>query len=247
MKSISLLYFASLLCLSLSAHAALILINFGESAYTGDGANSWQSVALRDNPTDQGFASISNQALLDTAGSLSGIRLSVGSANPASGTTGFNSGAAQSDFENPVTGVSSIHDWFDPASAEQRESFTLGSGNVWTYTLSGFASTDQVRVDFVLGRSDSGDRDVDLDLVSGAPAVSYLSAANTADQVHYVSTATLSGSTSYAFTVTHNNGSFGSGLNALGVNVTAIPEPGTFGLAGLAFLLILGLRRSLFR
>jgi len=229
--------------ISLSGHAALILVNFGETAYTTDGSNTWQTVDLRTGST--AFQTITNQALVDTDNTSTSVLLSVTSDNGGEGTTDGTTGPDQTAFDSPDVGTKPT--WLDSASAEQRESFTFGSGTIWTYTFTGFDTTDTVNFDFGVGRSSKAsavdERRIDLSYNSRGDL---LDNADTNGAVGYASTGDLTGFTSYAFTIQLDelSTSFAGAVNTIGLTVTPIPEPASLTLAGMALVLTLTLRRT---
>jgi|GEM_PF-2324259 len=219
--------------ITLSSPAALILINFGETSYTSDGSNTWQTVDLRTGST--AFQTITNQALVDTDNSGTSVRLSVSSDNGGEGTTDGTPGPDQAAFDTPAVGTTPT--WMDSSSAEQREAFTFGSGTIWTYTLSGFNVSDIVNVEFSVGRtfkSTTGSRSIDLTYLSRGDL---LNNADTNGVVGVASTGNLTGETSYTFTLQLDETAdqFAGAVNAIGV--TVVPEPATLTLAGMAILL----------
>lgn len=101
-----------------SAHAAVLLVNFGDTVYTTDGANTWQTIDLvaantisNNGGTLGPSQTRANTGLVTTVNAISGITLQVSavvtqafSALPYNGLFD-NAGAGATQFAAPVSGI----------------------------------------------------------------------------------------------------------------------------------------------
>ncbi len=238
-----------------SANAAQILVNFGDTAYTSDGANTWQTVdpdaanTITDN-LNNGATGVGtsenwvNTGLVTTTNASSGINLDVtGVVTQNLGTgpwnnTNPNAGASQGAFDTPASGTNS--GWFDTSSAEQREGVSFYDFDI-TYTFSGFSASDIVTFDFAVGgSSNGGDRQLTLSHVGGA---TLLNGVQTSNLAYYDTVSGLTGATSYSLLAQSPGGTSGqASINALRIDV--VPEPSAAALLGLGGLALLRRRRK---
>jgi len=206
------------------AHAATVLINFGETAYTTDGVNTWQTFDINDGSND--LVEVSGAALVDTGNASTGLDLSVS----GSGSVNVFSRADDEvpNFDNITAS------WFDTSVAEQRETYSFGSaGNTITYTFSGFSTTDIVDFDFVVARAAGSATTRSVTVTSTLPET-VINNQNTHTGGLEFTASAYTGATSYAFTFEADPGD-GIPATANAIRIVVIPEPGTFALVGLAF------------
>jgi len=212
--------------------AATILVNFGETVYTSDGVNTWQTFDLNDGSNN--LVPISGAALVDTSNGATGIELAV------SGSSSVNvfdrADAEVPNFDNITS------PWFDPAVPAQRETYSFGNaGNTITYSLSGFQVSDVVDVDFVLARA-AGSATTRAVTVTSTLPETVLNNQNTHLGGIEFTAEDYTGATSYSFTFTAQPGD-GIPASANAIRVTVIPEPGTLALMGVTVVVLLVVRR----
>lgn len=224
---------------------AMVLINFHGSDL--DGAYNPSGTTFNNisygidsvNPADA-FATVTNVALLDDTGASAGIALSTETTSAG----GFiNAGASETVFNDakPATGF----EWYDASAASLRNVAVASGTGTFTYTFSGFNTTDQVTFQFVLGRDGTGTRRIDFG-VSGN-STSLLDGVNTASVAYFLETATLTGATSYTFVATRGDPADSASSFVGAASITVVPEPSTFAFIGgaLALGLVMVRRRRL--
>jgi len=171
------------------------LIAMSESAYTSDGENTWQSYDL--SSTSGGSigtpSHVTNALLSNVEGNASkGIRFSTS----GGGNVNAASIPSSSDFAgHPYPG------WFNPGAFAQRSCFAISSGSPdWVFTFSGFDAADEVRFEFVIARTGTGDRALTVTHQNNGDLLNDARVGVGDAEPRYVNTGTLTGSTSYSFT-----------------------------------------------
>jgi len=219
-----------------AADAAEILVNFGDTNYTTDGTNTWQTLDVNGSASGStaGTVNTTPLALVDTGGNATGITLTLSQ----SGNPDVFSRA------DDGTNTSETFTWFDSSVAAQNESYAFGGEtDSITYTLTGFLATDTVTIEGLSFRAGSGTRRVDvISSVNGTIVDDGVT--NDGDGVTFTD-AGLTGATSYSIELQKSfpADGFPSALNALRIDVTPIPEPGSLALLGLGTLLMIGRSR----
>jgi hypothetical protein len=223
--SLRLSFLAAATLIASSAHADQALVNFGASAYTSDGSNTWQTFDLEDGGGQ--FAAVVPTELSDTTGSASGITMEItggivqnGPSGPWNGV-GDNAGASQAQFDAPASGAKPS--WFDSTSAEQRETFKVYDWDI-TYIFSGFTASDTVQFDFAVGAGGMGAGDRALTVSYPAGPTTLMDDVQVDDTGRYT-TISLTGSTSYSFLTQTTGLTSAAPFNALAV--TTNPDPDT--------------------
>jgi hypothetical protein len=218
------------------AHAEVMLVNFGESAYTTDGSNIWQTIDV--NTTGSGSTAgplnTAPLALVDTDGVATGITLQL---------SGIEDGGlnifARSDA---ASATNETFDWFDSSVAAQRETYSFGPNQAGiTYTFTGFQTDEIVTIEGLAFREGSGTRRLDVvssvngTIVDDAPT-------NNGSGVTFTD-AGLTGASSYSVTAQKpfNGDGFPASFNALRVQV--VPEPASLALLAAGSLCLLPRRR----
>ena len=225
-RTIAMLLAAGLVLVAMGTAQGGVLVNFGDTPYTSDGSNTWQTFNL-ENGSGQ-FAPVAPTALADTTGAASGISLGVTGVivqnlptGPWNGVSN-NVGATQAQFDAPASGTKPS--WFDSSSAEQRETFGFFDYDV-TYTLSGFSASDTVQLDFALGAGGMGAGDRALTLSYPAGPTTLFNDVQVNDVGRYATISGLTGSTSYSFLAESTGYTSGALVNALGVTTGPPPPP----------------------
>jgi hypothetical protein len=210
-------FLAASFLIAASAHADQVLVNFGASAYTSDGSNTWQTFDLHDGSGQ--FAALTTTGLLDTSGAPSGITLEITGAVFQNGPTGpwngvfDNAGASQGQFDAPASGTKPV--WFDSSSFQQRQTFGWYDYDI-TYTFSGFSASDTIQFDFAVGVNlGLGDRALTLSYPPGSTTL--MNDVQVANVGRYATIPGLTGSTSYSFVARSTGHTSGALVNALAV------------------------------
>jgi len=208
--------------------SAVFLINIGdESTFTTDGTNTWQSIDLSSS-TGGGNAGnlnvVEQMTLTDIQNDASkGLTFSV-SPNPSAANQVGNQDAVQvlaSHFsENPFT-------WFDPGSADQRSTHSIGhNSGEYVFTFAGFETDDVVQVEFVFGRAKPGDRAVTVTRVAAGDVANDVQVGVDGGPA-YPTAHNLTGFASYTFRITSTGSTWGCLPNAMRIVVT--PEQASSG------------------
>jgi len=218
-------------------HAGVVLVNFGDTSYTTDGTNTWNTFDLNAG-VDGGDLNTATPTLNDTSGASSGITISV-STDDSNGLAVFSTALAESDY-----GVG-LPAFFDATVAAQRETYSFGNGTIGdedptlVYTFSGFATTDTIDFTAIIdGSSQTNDRLVDVISADGS-VLANNAQSRVAGESLVVSDSGLTGFTSYSFTVQKQSTSFPGSIAALELVVTPIPEPASLALLGLGGLALI--------
>gem|GEM_PF-300371 len=207
------------------------LINFGDgSTYATDGIRTWQSFDLSSSSgggIPGNLNTLTGVTLRDVYGeNMKGITLSV-SPNPSANGNVGNQDAAQ---VLEAFFSANRFSWFNPAVADQRSTHSIGHNTgAYVFTFSGFRTDDVVDVEFVLGRSKTGDRAVTISR-SAAGDIAHDVQVGTDAGPAYPTVAGLTGATSYSFTLTSTGSAWACLPNAMRVRVMhPATTPGVYG------------------
>jgi hypothetical protein len=192
-------------------------LNFGETAYTTDGTNTWQTFDLTAQDgigVNADPVSIAATTLQDASGSsAAGVTVAIPPASIPNQESVVHAAAEALDFTGNPFG------WFDPSVAAQRETFAFkGTQNSasWTYVFDGFSAADTVTFQFVVRRA-SGSNVRTITLVG--PSSTTLIDNGEIDEAPQFVSQEVTGSSSYTFVVTNTSAEWVATANAIAVTV----------------------------
>jgi len=219
---------AALFLAGSSAMAATVLIDFGAPTQTTTGNWNNASGAPGDNP-----AAISN--MIDSTGASSGIGFAY--SETSSGGSGFAGTGANYAGSYP-TSVNGL-----PTSALQDGLFMNDSAHSVTLTFSGLDS-DLTYSFLAYGARGNNGSSATYTVTGGNSGAGTISNVfNNSTETVNITGITPNGSDEITFLWTTNSTGSGSALNLIQITTTAIPEPSSLALTGLAGLALMLRRR----